>query len=209
MLAQYDDNPIGDNLTPSNVDPSVASNPFLYAGEYQDATTGLYNLRARNYDANTSRFLSPDPLGAQDAASSYAYVGDNPLGYIDPSGMKRTNPKPKVTPMPDDCVTVGWGRGGPRKICPTTPPRRPVCGASALCWIMDGGPFTNPPQLPDLCSHETAVIVVGAVGAGALHATFIAAGPFTFGGSMLFLAGADWLGATSAVGIKCALQDGP
>ena len=89
LLGQYDQQPFGDNPTSSSVDPSVAGNPFLFAGEYQDPTTGLYNLRARDYDFTTSRFLSPDPTGPQGQASTYIYVADNPLGYTDPSGMAR------------------------------------------------------------------------------------------------------------------------
>jgi RHS repeat-associated protein len=89
VLGQYSQQPFGDSPTSSSVDPSVAGNPFSFAGEYQDPTTSLYNLRARNYDSTTSRFLSPDPLGPQDAASTYTYVADNPLGYTDPSGRKR------------------------------------------------------------------------------------------------------------------------
>jgi RHS repeat-associated protein len=92
QLGQYDANPFGDNPTSQNVDPSVAGNPFGFAGEYQDPTTGLYDLRARQYDPTTSRFLSRDPLGPQDYTSLYTYVADNPLTYTDPSGMKRGNP---------------------------------------------------------------------------------------------------------------------
>jgi RHS repeat-associated protein len=88
LLGQYDTNPFGDAATNTSVDPSVAGNPYGYTGEYQDPTTGLSNLRARQYDPTTGRFLSPDPLGPQNAASTYAYVADNPLGYTDPSGLK-------------------------------------------------------------------------------------------------------------------------
>jgi RHS repeat-associated protein len=93
QLGQYDTNPFGDDATSSNVDPSVAGNPFGYTGEYQDPTTTLYNLRAREYDPTVARFLSPDPLGPQSSDSPYTYVGDNPLGYIDPSGMRRLPPR--------------------------------------------------------------------------------------------------------------------
>ena len=91
QLGQYDTNPFGDGATATGVDPSVAGNPYGFAGEYQDPTTGLYDLRARQYDPSTGRFLSRDPLGPQDYASLYTYVGDNPLSYTDPSGMKRGN----------------------------------------------------------------------------------------------------------------------
>jgi RHS repeat-associated protein len=35
--------------------------PFQYAGEYRDATSGLYYLRARYYDPVTGTFLTRDP----------------------------------------------------------------------------------------------------------------------------------------------------
>jgi len=65
--------------------------PFSFAGEYRDPFTGLYNLRARQYDPDLGRFTARDPLGPQDYASPYAYVANNPLTYVDPAGLKRQN----------------------------------------------------------------------------------------------------------------------
>jgi hypothetical protein len=51
----------------------------------------LYDYGARFYSALTGRFLSPDPLvakpGDPQMLNRYAYVRDNPLVYIDPSGL--------------------------------------------------------------------------------------------------------------------------
>lgn len=62
---------------------------MLFAGEWQDPT-GLIYLRARYYDPATGRFLSRDPYpGGLDDPSSlhpYAYCGNNPVLYVDPSG---------------------------------------------------------------------------------------------------------------------------
>jgi RHS repeat-associated protein len=114
QLGQYDSNPFGDNATATGVDPSVAGNPYGFAGEYQDPTTGLYNLRARQYDPTSSRFLSRDPLGPQDYASLYTYVANNPLGYIDPSGMQRQPSCPIL-----GCVLHMW-HPGLNSVSPTT-----------------------------------------------------------------------------------------
>jgi RHS repeat-associated protein len=62
------------------------TNPFQFAGEYRDAESGLYYLRARYYDPGTGQFLSRDPLVAT-TREPYAYVGDNPLNLTDPSGL--------------------------------------------------------------------------------------------------------------------------
>jgi RHS repeat-associated protein len=58
---------------------------FKFTGEYQDATD-LYHLRARQYDPATGRFLSRDPI--ETAGSAYAYVGNQPTVFVDPSGLQ-------------------------------------------------------------------------------------------------------------------------
>jgi len=44
----------------------------------------LYYLRARYYDPETGRFLGRDPISS---GNLYAYVGNNPLTYVDPYGL--------------------------------------------------------------------------------------------------------------------------
>jgi RHS repeat-associated protein len=61
------------------------ANPFRYAGEYQDAETGLYYLRARYYDPASQQFLTRDPLVAV-TEQAYNYAGGSPLNATDPSG---------------------------------------------------------------------------------------------------------------------------
>jgi RHS repeat-associated protein len=87
IVGRYDSRPFGDARTSSQLDPLVADNPFAFAGEYQDAATGLVNLRARQYDPARGRFTSPDPLGSQNGHGSFVYAGANPLRYTDPSGL--------------------------------------------------------------------------------------------------------------------------
>jgi RHS repeat-associated protein len=62
------------------------TNPFLFSGQYRDAESGLYYLRARYYDPATAQFLSRDPKLSSTWAP-YAYVANNPLNSADPSGM--------------------------------------------------------------------------------------------------------------------------
>ena len=86
----YSYEPYGAIRTETQNDPNAPSNPMQFTGEYLDSQTGLYDLRARQYDAASDRFLSVDPvpLGAGDAAASaYVYAGDAPTTQLDPSGM--------------------------------------------------------------------------------------------------------------------------
>jgi RHS repeat-associated protein len=62
----------------------TSANPWLFTGEQQDGESGLYYLRARFYDPQTGRFLSADPAGA---GYPYAYVGNSPVNFVDPSGL--------------------------------------------------------------------------------------------------------------------------
>jgi RHS repeat-associated protein len=69
--------------------PGAPTNPFNFTGEQLDATTGLYYLRARQYDSATGRFLTTDPRTprTQDPyVGSYVYVKDTPTSLVDPSG---------------------------------------------------------------------------------------------------------------------------
>ena len=56
-------------------------------GQYEDEETGLYYNDHRYYDPNRGQYLTPDPLGLRGGINSYAYAADNPLKYIDPSGL--------------------------------------------------------------------------------------------------------------------------
>ena len=58
---------------------SVTLNGFGFTGEQVDPESGFVYLRNRYYDPTTSRFLTPDPLGALGSGVNlYAYAGNNP-----------------------------------------------------------------------------------------------------------------------------------
>ena len=61
------------------------SNSYLYTGRELDGT-GLYYYRARYYHPTLSRFISEDPIGIAAGPNSYAYVGGNPVSFVDPQG---------------------------------------------------------------------------------------------------------------------------
>jgi hypothetical protein len=45
-----------------------------------------YHFNARWYDADTARFVSEDP--ARDGVNWYVYVANNPIRYMDPTGLR-------------------------------------------------------------------------------------------------------------------------
>ena len=82
--------------------------PFGYAGGIYDAETGLVRFGARDYDAEIGRWTAKDPIGFRGGDTGlYAYVGGDPIGAIDPTGLAegcRSEPLPDCTEICRDRV---------------------------------------------------------------------------------------------------------
>ncbi len=85
----YSYEPYGTIRTEIENDPAAPFNPIRFTGQYLDTDTGLYHLRARQYDSTAGRFLQVDPLGtaADPYGSLYRYTENNPIAHLDPSGL--------------------------------------------------------------------------------------------------------------------------
>jgi RHS repeat-associated protein len=67
-------------------DSNPGFQPFGFAGGLYDATTGLVRFGARDYDPSIGRWLNKDPIRFEGGWNLYAYVGNDPVNYIDPTG---------------------------------------------------------------------------------------------------------------------------
>ena len=63
---------------------TATGNNYKFNGKPLEAA-GLYYYGARYYNPELGRFTAPDPI--IQPGSPYAYCGNNPVGYIDPTGM--------------------------------------------------------------------------------------------------------------------------
>jgi RHS repeat-associated protein len=75
--------------TPPSLDSPVKPG---FTGHEIDAELGLINMRGREYDPRIGQFLQPDPIVQAPQQSQswnrYAYVFNNPLKLVDPSGYE-------------------------------------------------------------------------------------------------------------------------
>ncbi len=86
-------NETGESVSNCNV-KSAEESKYRYTGQEYDEETDLHNYKARFYDSMLMRFYSVDP--AEEQASPYTYVANNPVMLVDPSGKVMTEALKKL-----------------------------------------------------------------------------------------------------------------
>jgi RHS repeat-associated protein len=84
------------------------TNPFRFTGRELDTETGLYFYRARYYDSSSGRFLSEDPVRFSGGADFYTYVGNNPVYWVDPLGLREGSPSNLAKRAAIDQIARGY-----------------------------------------------------------------------------------------------------
>ncbi|QQP94377.1 RHS repeat-associated core domain-containing protein [Lysobacter enzymogenes] len=75
-----------------NQDPDLDGQQFAmnmrFAGQRFDMRSETNYNYFRDYESLTGRYVQSDPIGLMGGPSTYAYVGSNPISFIDPFGLE-------------------------------------------------------------------------------------------------------------------------
>ena len=114
---RHDGNAFGDTLPNEDPDGNAKKTTvnLRFPGQYYDAETKLHYNWHRYYDPRIGRYVTSDPIGLEGGLNTYAYVDNNPTGWIDFDGLSKTRGggNNRSTPRPEQGGTTWWnGRQG-------------------------------------------------------------------------------------------------
>lgn len=78
-------NAFGDNLPDENPDSNLFEYNLRFAEQYFDTETGLHYNYFRDYEPQTGRYLSSDPIGLAGGLNTYGYAPSYSLGFCHPN----------------------------------------------------------------------------------------------------------------------------
>ncbi len=85
MAARYLYGPFG-KLT-AQWGPLAGANAMQFSSMPRHANSGMSLYAFRGYDPTLQRWIQRDPIGELGGLNLYGFVGNNPLGYVDPFGL--------------------------------------------------------------------------------------------------------------------------
>jgi RHS repeat-associated protein len=100
VASTYGSLPWGDAYTPSVISSGGDQDNLHFALLDHDTESNTEHAQFRQYSSAQGRWMSPDPYdGSYDysnpqSLNRYAYVGNNPLGFTDPTGLQNGEPPP-------------------------------------------------------------------------------------------------------------------
>ncbi|MBP7829262.1 MAG: hypothetical protein KA248_05020 [Kiritimatiellae bacterium] len=157
----YAYDPYGRILARTGANPQ----PFAFSGAWgvrRDGTNGLYQMRARWYDATIGRFLSPEPLwpdiGSPQKLNPYQYVGNDPLRRVDRDGLDWEGLDTRLLdPLLERALETRISdlpRPPQQEFSKTVALRAPIPAELAHPWRPPLQPTNAPPQPENLECHQ-------------------------------------------------------
>ncbi|HEX8618535.1 MAG TPA: RHS repeat-associated core domain-containing protein, partial [Thermoanaerobaculia bacterium] len=132
---------------------------YGYTGQTWIPELGLWYYKTRFYSPTTGRFLQVDPIGYDGGSNLYAYVGNDPVNFSDPTGLARicaqTTETGNLAPT-TKCVDVDGDRNGKSRENDMTPKEMQRVRSSYKGFIQRfGAPRSG--RVPDLAPYQKPI----------------------------------------------------
>jgi len=91
LAGEYEYGPFGEPLKAHG--DGAAENAVRFSSKYMDAESGLLYYGYRYLDPSTGRWPSRDPIEEDGGPNLYAFVGNDPVRFVDRRGLRRLRPE--------------------------------------------------------------------------------------------------------------------
>ncbi|MGH8307178.1 MAG: RHS repeat-associated core domain-containing protein [Gammaproteobacteria bacterium] len=148
IVWQWSSDPFG-NGTPTG---SITYN-LRMPGQYYDAETGHNYNYFRDYDPTIGRYIESDLIGLRGGINTYGYVGQDPLGGVDPFGLIKIYGN-WCGPNWTGGYTKEWNQMTPHEQQHAAPPVGPLdaaCERHDKCYASCRGKFPCSPDGRSIC----------------------------------------------------------
>lgn len=115
VLAEHRTTPFGERLDAAGAPLGFGNALISGFGGHDHEASGFIDMGGRHYDPSIGRFLTVDPLNVQplnpQSANGYAYVMNDPVTLVDPTGFGTCDPDHGCTSGSDWAGGSGWSGG--------------------------------------------------------------------------------------------------
>jgi RHS repeat-associated protein len=124
VVAAYRYDPFGNVLAKTG----TFNQPYGFSTKRYDAGIGLLQYEYRNYLPAIGRWTTRDPLGEAGGLNLYAFVGNNPVNWVDPWGLEYAEIMAKSVGILGGITGGVAGASGGVVVCIPSGPGTLACG---------------------------------------------------------------------------------